>query len=69
MAKAHLGIALALCLGFSVANAQSSKQNPSWGQLTPEQQKILAPIQGEWDKLDAAAQAEVDRRSRSVTPR
>jgi Protein of unknown function (DUF3106) len=53
MAKAHLGIALALCLGLSAANAQTIKQNPSWGQLTPEQQKILAPIQGEWAKLDA----------------
>jgi hypothetical protein len=53
MAKAHLGIALALCLGLSVANAQSIKQNPTWGQLTPAQQQILAPIQGEWDKLDA----------------
>ena len=53
MVKAHLGIALALCLGLSVANAQSSKQNPSWAQLTPEQQKILEPIQGEWSKLDA----------------
>jgi Protein of unknown function (DUF3106) len=53
MAKAHLGIALALCLGLSVANAQSIKQNPAWGQLTPAQQQILAPIQGEWDKLDA----------------
>lgn len=53
MAKAHVGIALALCLGLSVANAQSTKQNPAWGQLTPAQQQILAPIQGEWDKLDA----------------
>jgi hypothetical protein len=53
MAKALFGIALALCLGLSVANAQSIKQNPAWGQLTPEQQKILAPIQGEWDRLDA----------------
>lgn len=53
MAKAHRGIAFALCLGFSVAHAQSSKQNPPWGQLTPEQQKILAPIQDEWNKLDA----------------
>ena len=53
MAKALLGIAVAFCLGLSAANAQSIKQNPAWGQLTPEQQKILAPIQGEWDKLDA----------------
>jgi hypothetical protein len=53
MAKAHLGIALALCLGLSVANAQSTKQNPAWEQLSPAQQQILAPIQGEWDKLDA----------------
>jgi len=52
MAKALLGIALALCLGISVAQAQQAK-NPTWGQLTSEQRQILAPIQGEWDKLDA----------------
>ena len=51
MAKALLGIALALCLGVSVAQAQQAK-NPTWGQLTSEQRQILAPIQAEWDKLD-----------------
>jgi hypothetical protein len=53
MAQALFGIALALCLGLSVANAQTTRQNPSWGQLTPDEQQILAPIKAEWDKLDA----------------
>ena len=53
MAKALLGIALSLCLGLSVAQAHTARSNPTWAQLTPEQQQILAPIQGEWDKLDA----------------
>ena len=52
MAKALIGIALSLCLGLSFAHAQTAKQAPTWGQLTQEQQGILAPIQGEWDKLD-----------------
>lgn len=52
MATAHLAIALWLCLGTSVALAQPSKQDPSWGQLSAQQQRILAPIQSEWDKLD-----------------
>jgi len=52
MAKALLGIALSLCLGISFAHAQTAKQSPPWSQLTQEQQGILAPIQGEWDKLD-----------------
>jgi hypothetical protein len=52
MAKALIGIALSLCLGLSFAHAQTAKQAPTWGQLTQEQQRILAPIQGEWEKLD-----------------
>jgi membrane protein involved in colicin uptake len=52
MAAAHLAIALWLCLGASVALAQTSKQDPPWSQLSAQQQQILAPIQGEWDKLD-----------------
>jgi len=52
MAKALIGIALSLCFGLSFAHAQTAKQAPTWGQLTQEQQRILAPIQSEWDRLD-----------------
>ena len=57
MAQALFGIILALCLGLSVANAQTTRQNPSWNQLGPDEQRILAPIKDEWDKLDAPANA------------
>lgn len=53
MAKALLGIALAFCLGISVAHAQTAK-NPTWNQLTDAQQRILAPIEDAWEGLDAA---------------
>jgi hypothetical protein len=51
------GIAAALgvlLLGFSIlaGAAPPVKKNPSWSELTPEQQQILAPLAGEWDKLD-----------------
>ena len=52
MAKALLGIAFSLLLVTSASLAETNKNNPSWSQLTAEQQKILAPIQGEWNKLE-----------------
>jgi Protein of unknown function (DUF3106) len=54
MAKALLGIAFALCLAIPAALAQSSSQaSPSWRQLSSENQRILAPLEGEWEKFDA----------------
>ncbi len=55
MAKALIGIALSLCLGLSFAHAQTAKQNPTWSQLTQEQQRILAPIEEAWEGLEAAS--------------
>lgn len=34
--------------------AAPPKKNPSWTDLSPEQQKTLQPLAGEWDSLDAA---------------
>jgi hypothetical protein len=53
MVKALVGIALSLFLAASAFCAGSSKKNPSWDQLTPQQQQILAPIRSEWDGFDA----------------
>ncbi|MCZ7565203.1 MAG: DUF3106 domain-containing protein [Burkholderiales bacterium] len=33
--------------------AAPRKGGPTWEQLTQQQQQVLAPIQGEWPKLDA----------------
>lgn len=52
MAQNLLGIVLALGL-LLPSTALAQRSSPAWSQLTPEQQRILAPIHGEWDKLDA----------------
>ncbi|MDP2792941.1 MAG: DUF3106 domain-containing protein [Sulfurisoma sp.] len=57
MARAFLAvvsITLSLLLPLP-ANAVVSTltQQPSWGELTPQQKQILAPLAGEWDKLEA----------------
>ncbi len=41
-------------LAASVALAAPPKKDPSWSELTPAQQQILAPLAAEWDRLDAA---------------
>jgi hypothetical protein len=33
--------------------ASPAKKNPSWSDLTPEQQQTLSPLAGEWNSLDA----------------
>jgi len=53
MAKALVGLALWLLVIAPALSAGSSKKDPSWEQLTPQQQKILSPIQGEWNQFDA----------------
>jgi hypothetical protein len=53
MAKAVLGIAVWLVLALPYPAAYADKSNPAWTELRPEQQRILAPIQGEWESLDA----------------
>ena len=59
MARACVALIAWLCLAFPIVAAQDHSdrnQNavrPAWSELTPEQQKILAPLAGEWDDLDA----------------
>jgi Protein of unknown function (DUF3106) len=53
MAKAVLGIAVWLVLALPHPAAYADKNNPAWTELSPEQQRVLAPIQGEWESLDA----------------
>ena len=36
----------------TLAPQQQSSSGPSWAELTPPQQQALAPLAGEWDKLD-----------------
>jgi hypothetical protein len=57
MAKTLLALIVWLCLASSALAAQSTPKaekapKPSWSELTPAQQQVLAPVQGEWDQLD-----------------
>jgi Protein of unknown function (DUF3106) len=44
-------VVLWLCLGSAAALAQTTIENPAWSQLSPDEQRILAPIETEWDEL------------------
>jgi len=52
MAKALFAVALWLCTSLSVLAATPQKKPPTWGELTQEQQQILAPLAGDWDNLE-----------------
>ena len=54
MAKALFAVALWLCTSLSVLAATPQKKPPTWGELTQEQQQILAPLAGDWDNLEPA---------------
>lgn len=45
-------VALLLVSGNALAQAKK-KPPPAWAELSPAKQKILAPLAGEWDRLDA----------------
>ena len=58
MAKALAALIVALSLAFPVAAAQTKAEGkkpvrPAWSELTPAQQKVLAPLEPEWNGLDA----------------
>jgi hypothetical protein len=54
MAKAVFAVALWLCVSLSAFAAAQPKKPPSWAELKPEQQQILAPLASDWDKLEPA---------------
>ena len=53
MAKALLTLALWLCTSLSVLAATPQKKQPSWAELAPTQQQVLAPLASDWDNFDA----------------
>jgi hypothetical protein len=58
MAKTILALIVSLCLALPAAAAQGRSEakksfKPEWSELTPEQQKILAPLAPEWGRLDS----------------
>jgi Spy/CpxP family protein refolding chaperone len=57
MAKTLFALMVSLCLAFPVAAAQSKTESkkpakPAWTELTPSQQQVLAPLAGEWERMD-----------------
>jgi hypothetical protein len=57
MAKTLVALIVWLCLASSALAAQSTPKaekapRPGWSELTPAQQQVLAPVQGEWEQLD-----------------
>ena len=51
MRRALLALALSLACGAVLAQARGKPV--LWGSLTAEQQTVLAPLKGDWDKLEA----------------
>lgn len=71
MVKALVGVAVWLLLAAPAFAAGPGKKNPSWDQLTPQQQQALAPIQDEWQGLDAKRKQKwisAARRYRKMSP-
>lgn len=56
MARARLELVLAVALWlaapFSHAVMAPPLSQPSWSELSAEQKRVLAPLSGEWDKMD-----------------
>ena len=55
MAKALAALTLGLCLAlfaWSAVGAAGGKKSPDWAQLTPDQQRILAPLASDWNNFD-----------------
>lgn len=52
LAFAILAVSSAL-LAFPASAVVPPIKQPAWKELTPEQQGILAPLSGEWDKLES----------------
>ena len=75
MAKTFLALIVWLSIVFPAVAAQSpppkKAPRPAWSELTPAQQKILAPLQADWDGFDTTRRkkwAAIADRYPSMTP-
>lgn len=65
------GLAALFCCLSLAAGPATSKKNPAWTDLTPEQQQTLAPLAGEWNALDAQRRTKwvgIAKRYPAMTP-
>jgi len=64
-------LALATALALHPALAAGPKSDPRWNELSAPQREILAPLSGEWDRLDSASRKRwlgVAKRYPKMTP-
>ena len=66
-------VALALPIGAQAAKgaAPTPAHTPEWSQLTPDQQKILAPLETEWPSIEGPRRGkwlDIARRYPKMTP-
>ena len=56
MARARFGLILAVALWLATplghAGIALPLSQPSWSELSPAQKRILAPLSGDWDKME-----------------
>ena len=58
MVKTLVALIISLCVAWSAVAAQTKPPGkkpakPAWAELTPAQQRVLAPLQPEWEQLDS----------------
>lgn len=53
MAKALITVAIWIFLASSAIAATPRQPPPTWAELSTEQKQVLAPLEAEWDKIDA----------------
>lgn len=74
MARTSLASALAVACWLAVTPALAVVPpiiQPNWSQLTPDQQKTLAPLAGEWDAMSALRRTKwlgISQRYAKMTP-
>ena len=50
---AAFAAAVLLALAPAAGVAQIAMKSPKWSELSPQEREVLAPLQGDWDGLDA----------------
>ncbi len=75
MARARFGLILAVALWLAAPLSHAvvvpPLSQPSWAQLTAEQKRVLAPLAGEWDKMEGFRRKKwlgIAQRYTSLTP-
>lgn len=75
MARTQFGTALGISLWLVAQSGMAAivppLPQPTWKELSPEQQRILAPLAGEWDKMEGFRRKKwmgIAQRYQSMTP-